>query len=296
MSLQIADYDIVEMELRIERSFALDLAKLNLIASVVRDQLGDSASFIWIRGQKYITFFPAEAGGALFATMNLTDATVLPALSADSSAAGVATADEAAPAVTLNVRRGAQAVMSDPIADAAEIAAAADASVAVNAAVSPANPFSPAAYRPRAVVVPGRRLYVLSALTPGPSTSIATLLATVQTRASAVAAAVQQAVGATTTATEVNQGVYPAQCQNRIRDSNETDIDCGSPTCDQCFGGSECRVSSNCNSLHCLQLPAANPSLPSLACTFHLVSAAPTLGLAAAAISALVTGALFLIG
>lgn len=54
---------------------------------------------------------------------------------------------------------------------------------------------------------------------------------------------------------------YPSFCQDRVRTNtntdepdgtNETDVDCGGNICDQCYGGSHCRVSTDCFSLTCL--------------------------------------------
>lgn len=47
---------------------------------------------------------------------------------------------------------------------------------------------------------------------------------------------------------------YQSFCQDRVRaaNTNETDVDCGGNICDQCYGGSDCRVSTDCFSLTCL--------------------------------------------
>ena len=47
---------------------------------------------------------------------------------------------------------------------------------------------------------------------------------------------------------------YPAYCQDgeRTQGTTETDVDCGGEVCDQCYGGSTCRVSTDCFSLRCL--------------------------------------------
>ena len=40
-------------------------------------------------------------------------------------------------------------------------------------------------------------------------------------------------------------------CRDRIRDADETDVDCGGPTCQRCFDGLACTVPSDCQSGTC---------------------------------------------
>jgi hypothetical protein len=45
--------------------------------------------------------------------------------------------------------------------------------------------------------------------------------------------------------------VGPASCRNRVRDGNETDIDCGGPDCGSCLSGRRCEEDSDCASGEC---------------------------------------------
>ncbi|MBN1606379.1 MAG: hypothetical protein JW940_07080 [Polyangiaceae bacterium] len=49
----------------------------------------------------------------------------------------------------------------------------------------------------------------------------------------------------------MGDGPLPATCNDRIKNGDETDVDCGGPSCKQCVIGERCRTSSDCASGDC---------------------------------------------
>ncbi len=322
------------------------MPQLNAIAAEYRKLLRDEADFIWVRGQKFISFFfdpnaspfivtdaadsSSVTDSAIInanAAMDSADAAYIPTIlpgsptplmgplpgSAEAAAAAAAeeawavaeaaearaaeakTAAEEAKTALAAASAGTEAsdetIASLSAAAAAAETAATEATAAAAAAMSSAAAVAIAAasHGSQAAGSEGssrqvgmstaatetRKLYVLIAVAPAPPASAASqnaLFAAVSAVAARAAAAAVAVVGAPLEGgrTTLARGVLPAMCMNRVRDEGEADVDCGGQLCDQCYGGSRCRLSTDCNSLHCLQLPAPDPTFPALKCTVFL--------------------------
>lgn len=287
-SLTNADYTVVEQELRLDRSYALTLSELNAISAIYRAELGDLAAFAWIRGQKYITFFSngsSQADAPPFLYQSTDDG------GAAAASGGVLSAAEArARGLPVVLSTRARMDYSSPYDDNYNVVDTEPVytygpngfTPVPSAASALFGPLSTPAQQQHAEYASGsvsatvqdstvpRRLYVLSALTPETTASLGALLLAVQDRSATVVAKVAARFGVSVVSDYINTAVFPATCQDRMRGENETDVDCGGVDCDQCFGGSRCRVTTDCNSLNCLQLPTDNPAVPALRCTVFL--------------------------